>query len=49
MILSDDYSKRHNIFLYPSPAKAIYRSFCRAEKEILNVVNYGSKDVRREP
>ena len=35
-----DYSKRHNKFLFPSPAKAIYGSFCRAENKIFNVVNY---------
>ncbi len=34
------YSKRHNKFLFPSPAKAIYGSFCRVENEIFNVVNY---------
>ena len=34
------YSKRHNKFLFPSPAKAIYGSSCRAENEIFNVVNY---------
>ena len=38
--LSYSYSKRHNKFLFPSPAKAIYGSFCRAENEIFNVVNY---------
>ena len=37
-----NYSKRHNKFLLPSPAKAICESFCRAEKEIFNVVNYKS-------
>ena len=40
--LSYSYSKRHNKFLFPSPAKAIYGSFCRAENEIFNVVNYKS-------
>ena len=34
------YSKRHNKFLLPVPAKAIYGSFCRTENEIFNVVNY---------
>ena len=39
--LSDimDNSKRHNIFLFPSLAKAIYGSFDKAENEISNVVN----------
>ena len=32
--------KRHNKFLLPVPAKAIYGSFCRTENEIFNVVNY---------
>ena len=36
------YSKRHNKFLFPSSAKAIYGSFCRAENEIFNVVNYNN-------
>ena len=35
-----NYSKRHNKFLLPVPAKAIYGSFCRTENEIFNVVNY---------
>ena len=34
------YSKRHNKFLLPVPAKAIYGNFCRIENEIFNVVNY---------
>ena len=38
--LSYSYSKRHNKFLFPSPAKAIYGSLCRAENEIFNAVNY---------
>ena len=38
--ISIKYSKPHNKFLFPSPAKAIYGSFCRAENEIFNVVNY---------
>ena len=38
--LSYTYSKRHNKFLLPVPAKAIYGSFCRTENEIFNVVNY---------
>ena len=37
---NDNYSKRHNKFLLPVPAKAIYGSFCRNENEIFNVVNY---------
>ena len=41
-LISHTYSKRHNKFLFPSPAKAIYGSFCRAENEIFNVVNYKS-------
>ena len=36
------YSKRHNKFLLPVPAKAIYGSFCRTENEIFNVVNYST-------
>ncbi len=38
--MSLSYSKRHNKFLLPVPAKAIYGSFCRTENEIFNVVNY---------
>jgi len=34
------YSKRHDKFLLPSLGKAIYESFCKAESEISNVVNY---------
>ena len=34
------HSKRHNKFLLPVPAKAIYGSFYRTENEIFNVVNY---------
>ncbi len=37
------YSKRHNKFLLPVPAKAIYGSFCRTKNEIFNVVNYTYK------
>lgn len=33
-------SKRHNNFLFPLLAGAIYGSFCKVEKEILSVVNY---------
>ncbi len=36
------YSKRHNKFLFPALAGAIYGSFCKAENEISNVVNYRS-------
>ena len=36
----DIYSKRHNKFLFPALAGAIYGSFCKAENEISNVVNY---------
>ena len=35
-----NYSKRHNKFLLPVPAKALYGSFYRTENEIFNVVNY---------
>ncbi len=35
-----NYSKRHNKFLLPAPAKVIRESLCRAESEIFNVVNY---------
>ncbi len=35
-----NYSKRHNKFLFPALAGAIYGSFCKAENEISNVVNY---------
>ena len=38
------YSKRHNKFLLPVPAKAIYGNFCRIENEIFNVVNYKTID-----
>ena len=41
-MISYTYSKRHNKFLLPVPAKAIYGSFCRTENEIFNVVNYKS-------
>lgn len=34
------YSKRHNIFLFPTLAGVIYGSSCKAENEISNVVNY---------
>ncbi len=34
------YSKRHNKFLFPALAGAIYGSTCKAENEISNVVNY---------
>ena len=34
------YSKRHNKFLFPALAEAIYESFYKAENEIFNVVNY---------
>ncbi len=34
------YSKRHNKFLFPSLAGAIYGSTCKAKNEISNVVNY---------
>ena len=33
-------SKRHNEFLFPALAEAIYESFYKAEKEIFNVANY---------
>ena len=36
----DNYSKRHNKFLFPALAGAIYGSFCKAKNEIFNVVNY---------
>ena len=35
-----NYSKRHNKFLFPSLAGAIYGNSCNAENEISNVVNY---------
>ena len=38
------YSKRHNKFLFPSLAGAIYGSSCNAENEISNVVNYKSRE-----
>ena len=34
------YSKRHNKFLFPALAGAIYGSPCEAKNEISNVVNY---------
>ncbi len=34
------YSKRHNKFLFPALAGAIYGSTCKAKNEIFNVVNY---------
>ncbi len=36
------YSKRHNKFLFPALAEAIYGSSYKAENEISNVVNYKS-------
>ena len=36
----ETYSKRHNKFLFPALAGAIYGSSCKAENEISNVVNY---------
>ncbi len=33
------YSERHDKFLLPARAKAIYESFCKAESEISNVVD----------
>ncbi len=35
-----NYSKRHNKFLFPALAGAIYGSSCEDENEISNVVNY---------
>ena len=37
------YSKRHNKFLLPALAGAVYGSFCKAENEISNVINYNTK------
>ena len=34
------YSKRHNKFLLPVLAKAIYENFCKTGSEISNTVNY---------
>ncbi len=42
------YSKRHNKFLFPSLAGAIYGSSCNAENEISNVVNYNMPDFINE-
>ena len=36
------YSKRHNKFLFPSLAGAIYGSSRKDENEISNVVNYNT-------
>ncbi len=33
-------SQRHDKFLFPAHAKAIYGNFCKAESEISNVVDY---------
>lgn len=38
-----NYSERHNKFLFPFSAQAIYGSFCRTENEIFNVVNDKSR------
>ena len=40
MEIYNSYSKRHNKFLFPLLAKAIYGSFSEIENEIFNVVNY---------
>ena len=40
MVMGCIYSKRHNKFLFPSLAGAIYGSTCKAKNEISNVVNY---------
>ena len=37
------YNKRHNKFLFPALAEAIYGSSCKAENEISNVVNYSKE------
>ncbi len=37
---SCNYSKRHNKFLLPVLAKAVYGSFCKRESEISNVIDY---------
>ena len=41
------YSKRHNKFLFPLFAESIYGSFCKAENEISNVVNYHPNTLGR--
>jgi hypothetical protein len=43
-----NYSKRHNKFLFPALAGAIYGSFCKSENEISNVVNYKKEISRKE-
>ena len=40
MNVSNNYSKRHNKFLFPALAGSVYGSSCKAENEISNVVNY---------
>ena len=40
------YNKRHNKFLFPALAEAIYGSSCKAENEISNVVNYRNLDSK---
>ena len=42
------YSERHNKFLFPVLAKAIYGSSCKAETEISNVVNYKNTENKKE-
>ena len=46
MLHSCTYSKRHNKFLFPALAEAIYGSSCKAENEISNVVNYRNLDSK---
>ncbi len=41
------YSKRHNKFLFPPLAESIYGSFCKAENEISNGVNYNPNTLGR--
>ncbi len=41
--LVHEYSKRHNKCLFSVLAETIDRSFCKAENEIPNIVNYGIK------
>ncbi len=39
LLCIDNYSKRHDKFMVPAFAEAIYRSFCKAENKISGVAS----------
>ena len=43
--MRSSHSERHNKFLFPTLAGAIYGSFRKAENEISNVVNYKKREI----